>query len=150
MNTSYISLERRNFELLQEAFPQDLSKRSQTDLWSTTHATDRWIYVQLPIIQDKVNVSISFSGKVQSKGQTIIAIDDVSFSPERCEKIPFTTNQNDREKGEDLSAWKSTKSNASWKLISFEETRELHKQIRQQELNGLHPRMMQLSSLLYE
>lgn len=42
----------------------------------------------------------------------------------------------DRDKGEDLSSWKSTKSNASWKLISFEETRELHKQIRQQELNG--------------
>lgn len=38
-------------------------------------------------------LQISFSGKVQSKGQTIIAIDDVSFSPERCEKIPFTTNQ---------------------------------------------------------
>lgn len=42
----------------------------------------------------------------------------------------------DREKGEDLSSWKSTKGNASWKFISFKGTRELHKQIRQQELHG--------------
>lgn len=38
-------------------------------------------------------LQISFRGKVQSKGQTIVAIDDVSFLPEWCEKIPFTRSQ---------------------------------------------------------
>lgn len=38
-------------------------------------------------------LQISFSGKVQTKGPTIVAIDNVSFLPQRCEKIPFTKNQ---------------------------------------------------------
>lgn len=46
------------------------------------------------------------------------------------------TSVDDREKGEDLSYWKSTKGIASWKFLSFKETRELHNQIRQEELHG--------------
>lgn len=35
----------------------------------------------------------------------------------------------DREKDEDLSNWKSTKRTASWKSLSFNEVKELQKQI---------------------
>ena len=38
-------------------------------------------------------LQISFKGKVQSKGQAMIAIDNVSLSPESCEEIPFITKQ---------------------------------------------------------
>ena len=38
-------------------------------------------------------LKISFRGTVNSSGEVMFAIDDVSFSPEKCEKIPFTDKQ---------------------------------------------------------
>ncbi|XP_078377085.1 uncharacterized protein LOC144660350 [Oculina patagonica] len=122
-----------NFLHKLEVFSVNLNDSRTRTLWYTPHTTDRWIYVQLSLILDKNNVTISFRGKVQSKGQTMVAIDDVSFSPEGCKEIPFTTNQKVSEKGEDLRYWKSTNGTASWKFLSFDEIKKFHKQVRQHE-----------------
>ncbi|XP_020625530.1 uncharacterized protein LOC110062928 [Orbicella faveolata] len=80
-------------------------------LWSTAYRSNRWVYVQLPLIQNFTSFKVLFEGTLQSPERILLGLDDISFSKETCSVIP-----NDGLKGKLL---KSTIRHFTFSLISL-------------------------------
>ncbi|XP_022803754.1 uncharacterized protein LOC111341068 [Stylophora pistillata] len=120
-------------EVLLLNFCPNTTKMSKELLSISDNRANQWIFVQLPLALDKDSdapFKISFRGTVQSSGNVKFAIDGVSLSPEKCEKIPFTSKQNGCDNCEKLEHWNSTSGNATWRLVSSSEVKTLLENVK--------------------